>query len=40
MKYAVEMDSVVIIYIPSFIKISHGHSKVDRAVHTHRMEIA
>jgi hypothetical protein len=30
MEYAVEMDSRVMIYIPSFRKIGFRHSKVNR----------
>jgi hypothetical protein len=31
MKYAVEIGSGVMIYIPSFIKIGSGIQKIDRA---------
>jgi hypothetical protein len=46
MKYAVEMGSGAMIYIPSFIKIGSGISKLMVGVgegihrHTDRMEIA
>jgi hypothetical protein len=43
MKYAVEMGSGVMIYIPSFIKIGSGIQKLIRGHahrHTHGMEIA
>jgi hypothetical protein len=36
MKYAVEMGSGAIIYIPSFIKIGSGIEKYIRGIHTHR----
>jgi hypothetical protein len=42
MKYAVEMDSVVMIFIPCFIKIGSGIQKLIRWIHKHtdRMDIA
>jgi hypothetical protein len=42
MKYAVEMSSGVLIYIPSLIKIGLGIQKLVRGIyrHTDRMEIA
>jgi hypothetical protein len=42
MKYAVEMGSGAIIYIPSFIKIGSGIQKVMWSIHRHTdsMEIA
>jgi hypothetical protein len=42
MKYAVEMGSVAMIYIPSFIKIGPGMQKMIGGIHKHtdRMEIA
>jgi hypothetical protein len=41
MRYAVEMDSVTMIYIPRFIKIGSGIQKLMRGnSQTHRMEIA
>jgi hypothetical protein len=42
MKYAIEMDSVSMIYVPSFIKICSGNQKVIGGIHRHRdkMEIA
>jgi hypothetical protein len=42
MKYAVEMGSGAMIYIPSFIKIGSGIQKLMRGIHRHidRMEIA
>jgi hypothetical protein len=42
MKYAVEMGSGVIIYIPSFIKIGSGIKKLIRGIlrHTDSMGIA
>jgi hypothetical protein len=48
MKYAVEMGSGVMTYIPSFIKIGSGIQKLlwgiyrnkDRGADRHRMEIA
>jgi hypothetical protein len=41
MKYAIEMGSVDIIYIPSFIKIGSGIQKLIEGIHRHtdRMEI-
>jgi hypothetical protein len=36
MKYAVEMDSGAMIYIPSFIKIGLGIQKLIRAIHIYR----
>jgi hypothetical protein len=42
MRYAVEIDSGVLIYISSFIKIGSGNQKVDIGgicSHTDRMEI-
>jgi hypothetical protein len=37
MKYAFEMGSGVMIYIPSFIKIWFSHSKFDKGdIQTHR----
>jgi hypothetical protein len=40
MKYAVEMGSVAIIYIPSFINIGSGIQKLIGGIHiqTHRQE--
>jgi hypothetical protein len=35
MKYAVEMGSGVIIYIPSFIKIGSGIQKLIWGIHRH-----
>jgi hypothetical protein len=42
MKYAVDMGSVSIIYIPSFIKIGSGIQKLIWGIHIHtdRKEIA
>jgi hypothetical protein len=42
LKYAVEMGSVAIIYIPSFINIGSGIQKLIRGIYrqTDRMEIA
>jgi hypothetical protein len=42
MKYAVEMGSVAMIYIPSFIKIGSGIQKLLKGIarHMDRMEIA
>jgi hypothetical protein len=42
MKYSVLMDSVVMIYIPSFIKIGSGIAKLTVGTyrHTDSMEIA
>jgi hypothetical protein len=42
MKYAVEMGSGAMIYIPSFIKIGSGIQKLLGRIHSHtdRMEIA
>jgi hypothetical protein len=41
MKYAIEVGSGAIIYIPSFIKIGSGIQKLIRGIHRHtnRMEI-
>jgi hypothetical protein len=33
MKYAVEMGSGAMIYIPSFIKIGSGFQKLTRGIH-------
>jgi hypothetical protein len=35
MKYAVEMGSVAMIYIPSFIKIGSGIQKLVGGIHRH-----
>jgi hypothetical protein len=35
MKYAVEMGSAAMIYIPSFIKIASGIQKLIRGIHRH-----
>jgi hypothetical protein len=35
MKYAVEMGSGAMIYIPSFIKIGSGTRKLTRGTHRH-----
>jgi hypothetical protein len=35
MKYAVEMDSVAVMHIPSFIKIGSGIEKLIRGIHRH-----
>jgi hypothetical protein len=35
MKYAVEMGSGVMIYIPSFIKTGSGIQKLIRRIHRH-----
>jgi hypothetical protein len=35
MKYAIEMDSVAMIYIRSFIKIDSGIRKLIGAIHRH-----
>jgi hypothetical protein len=35
MKYAVEMGSSAMIYIPSFIKIGSGIQKFIRGIHRH-----
>jgi Uri superfamily endonuclease len=35
MKYAVEMGSCAVIYIPSFIKIGSGIQKLIRRIHRH-----
>jgi hypothetical protein len=35
LKYAVEMGSVVIIYIPSFIKIGSGIQKIIGGIYRH-----
>jgi hypothetical protein len=42
MKYVVEMGSVAMIYIPSFIKIGSAIQKMIGAIrrHTDKMEIA
>jgi hypothetical protein len=40
MKYAVEMDSGAMIYVPCFIKIDSGIQKLMREKFTDRMEIA
>jgi hypothetical protein len=42
MKYAVEMGSGAVIYIPSFIKIGSGFQKLIRGGHRHteRKEIS
>jgi hypothetical protein len=40
MKYAVEMGSGAIMYIPSFIKIDSGIQKLIGRIHRHSMEIA
>jgi hypothetical protein len=41
MKYAVEMSSVAIIHIPSFIKIGSGIQKLIKGdTQTHNLEIA
>jgi hypothetical protein len=42
MKYAVEMRSGAMIYIPSFIKIGSGIQKLKGGIHRHtdRMEIS
>jgi hypothetical protein len=37
MKYAVEMDSGVMIYIPSFIKIGSGIQRLRGDTQTHRL---
>jgi hypothetical protein len=36
MKYAVEMGSGTMIYIPSFIKIGSGIQKLIRGIHRYR----
>jgi hypothetical protein len=36
MKYAVEMDSGAMIYIPSFVKIGLRIQKLIRGIHRHR----
>jgi hypothetical protein len=38
MKYAVEMGSGAMIYVPSFIKIGLGIQKLVRGIHTHRQK--
>jgi hypothetical protein len=42
MKYAVEMGSIAMIYIPSFIKINSGIQKLIGEIHRHidRIETA
>jgi hypothetical protein len=35
MKYAVEMGSVTMIYIPSFVKIGSGIQKLIGGIHIH-----
>jgi hypothetical protein len=35
MKYAVEMDSVAVIYVPSLIKIGSGIQKLLGGIHRH-----
>jgi hypothetical protein len=40
MKYAVEMGSGAMIYMPSFIEYWFRHSKVDKVGYTDRLEIA
>jgi hypothetical protein len=35
MKYAVEMGSGAMIYVPSFIKIGSGIQKLIRGIHGH-----
>jgi hypothetical protein len=40
MKYAVEMGSDVMIYIPSFIKIGSGIQELIEDSQAHSMEIA
>jgi Uri superfamily endonuclease len=42
MKYAIEMGTGAMIYIPSFIKIGSGIQKLMERIHRHtdRMEIA
>jgi hypothetical protein len=35
MKYAVEMGSGTMLYIPSFIKIGSGIQKLIRGIHRH-----
>jgi hypothetical protein len=40
MKYAVEMGSDTMIYVPSFIKIGSGIQKLRVGILTDRMEIA
>jgi hypothetical protein len=42
MKYAIEMGSGAMIYIPSFIKIGSGIQKLIDEIHRHRdsMEIS
>jgi hypothetical protein len=39
MKYAIEMDSAAMIYIPSFVKIGSGIQKLIGGTHiqTHRL---
>jgi hypothetical protein len=39
MKYAVEMGSGAMIYVPSFIKIASAIQKVIWGKHTHSMEM-
>jgi hypothetical protein len=39
MKYAVDMGSGAMIYIPSFRKIASGMQKLMGGSHTHSMEI-
>jgi hypothetical protein len=36
MKYAVEMGSGAMIYIPSFIKTGSGNQKLIEGIHRHR----
>jgi hypothetical protein len=35
MRYALEMDSGAMIYVPSFIKIGSGIQKLIRRIHRH-----
>jgi hypothetical protein len=39
MKYAVEMRSVAMIYVPNFIQIGSGIQELRGGIHTHNMVI-
>jgi hypothetical protein len=39
MKYAIEMSSGVMIYIPNFIKIGSGIQKLIRGIHRDRISL-
>jgi hypothetical protein len=40
MKYASEMGSIAVMYVPSLIKIGSGFQKLMGGIHTDRKEIA